>query len=244
MGYVTASLDTKKLRGSVGKGITVYTNDPVTPKVMLKVLAQVVGSVVVLPDERFVLGNVGHTRRFMERVVQKDPTETGKLKITDIRTSFPWLTAGARQLTENRPGERNRPGGRVGDWVVELKVDGSPGYSKQEGTVEFKTGLERQPVVSLPVRIDFRAPVNLSKRALELEGKQATDTVLLSVRRGLDPEQLTVQAEPESLKVELEKSGERMYKAHVEWRGGAATEGVVTFGLDQDRIELPVRMVP
>ncbi len=244
MGYVTASLDTKKLRGSVGKGITVYTNDPVTSKVMLKVFAQVVGSVVVLPDERFVLGNVGSTRRFMERLVQKDPTEKGELEISDIRTSFPWLTATARQLTENRPGARNRPGGRVGDWILELQVEGSPGYSKQEGTVEFKTGLERQPMVSLPVRIDFRAPVNLSKRAIELQGKPAKDTVLLSVRRGLDAEQLTVEAEPESLKVKLEKSGERMFKAHVEWSGGAATEGVVTFGLDQDRIELPVRMVP
>ncbi len=244
MGYVTATLNTKKLRGTVGKGITVYTNDPVTSKVMLKVVAKVVGSVVVLPDERFVLGNVGHTRRFMERLIQKDPTENGELKITGIETSFPWLKASARQLTEGRSGARNRPGGRAGDWLLELKVEGTPGYSKQEGTVEFKTGLERQPVVSLPVRIDFRAPVNLSKRALELQGKMATDTVLLSVRRGLDPEQLTVQAEPKSLKVELEKSGERMYKAHVEWRGGSATEGVVTFGLDQDRIELPVRMAP
>ncbi len=244
MGYVTASLDTKKLRGPVAKGITVYTNDPVTSQVMLKVAAKVVGSVIVLPDERFVLGNVGSTRRFMERLVQQDPTEKGKLKITDVATSFPWLKASARQLTESRPGSRNRPGGRAGDWLVELKVEGSPSYSKQEGTVEFKTGLERQPVVSLPVRIDFRSPVNLSKRALELQGKMATGTVLLSVRRGLDPEQLTVQAEPKSLNVELEKSGERTFKARVEWNGGSATEGVVTFGLDQDRVELPVRMAP
>ena len=56
-GHVTAKLDTTKLHGAVGRGITVRTDDPAKPALFLTVRGEIVGGVTILPDEVLQLNN-------------------------------------------------------------------------------------------------------------------------------------------------------------------------------------------
>jgi hypothetical protein len=239
-------LRTEKLRGQVGKGVNVYSNDPNTPTLRLTVRATVHGSVVVLPREYIGIGGPP-TRRGTSRVlVRQDPTEPGELKISDLKTSLPWLTAEALKLTEKRPPADGLPLGLPGDYLLEVKLGEKPETksTRTRAQVSFKTGLKRQPVVSIPVTVDLRPPVSLSQERLLLtppaEGEVTEKTVLVTVRVGLDPNRLTAEAQPESLKVELQQAGPRRFKAQVYWDGGKLEQGTITFKLGQESHKLPV----
>ena len=246
MGHLTVTLRTEKLRGQVGKGISVYSNDPETPSLRLTVRATVHGSVVVLPREYIGIG--GHSRRRgnSKVLVRKDPTESGELEISDLKTSLPWLTAEVRKLTEKRPPADGLPLGLPGDYLLEVKIGEKPETqrTRTRAQVSFKTGLKRQPVVSIPVTVDLRPPVSLSEGRLLLtppvEGEVTGKAVLVTVRAGLDPNLLKAEARPESLKVELIPAGPRRFKAQVYWDGGALEQGTVTFKVGSESHNLPV----
>jgi len=246
VGYLTTTLRTEKLKGQVGKGISVYSNDPETPHLRLTVRATVLGSVLVLPREYMSVGGRMMRAGNSMVLVRQDPTESGELKISDLKTSAPWLTAEAQKLEQKRPPSDGLPIGQPGDYLLEVKVGERPEISKSRirAEVSFKTGLKRQPVVSIPVTVDLRPPVNLSTERLLLtppaEGQIAEETVLVTVRPGLDPNRLEAKADPGSLKVELKPAGPRRFKAHVYWDGGALERGTITFKVGAERHTLPV----
>ena len=110
----------------------------------------------------------------------------------------------------------------------------------------FETGLKRQPKVSLPVVIDYSPIVTLSDRDVVLEpdeNGESTRTVLVSVRKGEDSKRLEVTASPAELFAEVEPSGSRGFKLILNWGGAAGGQGVVTFALDGETVELPVTKV-
>jgi hypothetical protein len=249
VGHITATLRTEKLKGKVGKGITVYSNDPETPTLRLSLRAVVLGSVVVLPREYIMIGGPSMSRGQSKVLVRQDPLETGTLEIKELRTSVPWLKAEATRLEQDRPPLDGLPLGRTGDYLVEVEVDGEPetrgGRARAELT--FKTGLKRQPQVAIPITVDLRPPVSLSTEKLILTppatGEITESTVLVTVRPGLDPNRLQAEAAPESLKVELKPAGPRRFKAHVSWDGGKLEQGEITFRVGTEKYKLPVQGV-
>ena len=76
VGQVIATLDTHKLRGSVGRGITVYTDDPRDPSLLLTIRAEVVGGASVLPQESLFLSGAGPGAAPGFLLVQREPSET------------------------------------------------------------------------------------------------------------------------------------------------------------------------
>lgn len=247
MGHLTATLRTEKLKGKVGKSITVYSNDPQTPTLRLSVRAVVIGSVIVLPREYISIGGPPMRRGSSKVLVRQDPMESGELRISDLKTSLPWLTVEAQKLEEKRPPSDGLPLGQPGDYLLEVKL-GEPTESptgRTRAQLTFKTGLKRQPEVTIPITVDLRPPVNLSTQRLLLappaEGEVAEGTVLVTVRPGLDPNKLQAEARPGALKVELEPAGPRRFKAHVFWDGAALAEGAITFMVGGERLKLPVQ---
>jgi len=243
VGYIDAELDTKKLHGSVGRGITVYTDDPQSPKVLLTVRAMVVGGVLVLPREMISLNTAAGAQNAPGVLVRRDSSETGELEIGELTTSVSWLAATAEALVEPRPAADGLPPGKPGDWLVMVRAESSVPYGQHRETLRFKTGLERQSEVSIPVLVLRRAPVRLSAEQVEFPAASEStsrQTVLLTVRRDLDPQDLRVETDPESLTVELEPSGRRGYKVHVSWQGEDRPHGAITFHVGQESYELPV----
>jgi hypothetical protein len=249
VGHLTATLHTEKLKGQIGKGVTVYSNDPTTPKIRLSVRAVVLGSVVVLPREYIMIGGPPVQAGRSKVLVRRDPLETGELEITDLKTSLPWLTATATKLEDKRPPSDGLPLGQPGDYLIEVKVEGEPDTKggRARGDLTFKTGLKRQPQVSIPVTVDLRPPVSLSTEKLLLnpppEGGVTESTVLVTVRPGLDPNRLVAEASPESLRVDLQLSGPRRFKAKISWDGGKLEHGMITFKIGTEQQTLPVQSV-
>jgi hypothetical protein len=240
-GRIRATVDTSTLSGFVGRGLTATTNDPVTPELYLTFHAHVVGSVILFPDETLQLESTAPGKSTAEVLIKRDPTESGgELRISDVRSSVPWLEARMERLTERRE-LAGLPPGSPGDYVLTLALgsDGDPGAVEQG--VTFRTDLPRQPEVTIPVHARFRPAVNLSTRDVTL-APGTTTTVLASVRKGLDPDALEVEAEPETLAVNLVRAGSRHYKLELTFAGSAPAEGSVWLQVGDERQRLPVRV--
>ena len=95
VGHIEATLDTKKLSGSVGRGITVYTDDPHSPKVFLTVRATVVGGVMVLPQEMIYLNSRARKQRPPMVLVRRGRVPSG-------------IRLGMQRRVPGRPGRRSR----------------------------------------------------------------------------------------------------------------------------------------
>jgi hypothetical protein len=245
VGALTATLDTKKLRGKVGRGITVYTNDPARPKIFLTVKANILASVQILPHHTVHLTNRRTGAETTRLLVRKDPTEQGTLELSDVSVSEPWLAVSATKLENPLPVLAGLPQAFSGDWLVELSLTGRPKYGRSQQELRFNTGLTREPQVKVAVVANLQPPVVVAPPRLQLaappDGRPAEGSVSLSIRPGLDPEALTAEARPAELSVELERMRTRFYKAHVRWNGEGPVDGAVTFQIGEESFELPVQ---
>jgi hypothetical protein len=243
VGYLNASLQTGKLRGSVGRGISVYTNDPQKAKLRLTIRAEVLSIVTLLPREIMAVSNAGPQRDRSRVLIRKDPNEPGELKITELSSSVPWVAAEATRLEEPRPAADGLPAGRPGDWLLAVNAVEPVRYERRRTEIKFKTGLQRQAEMTVPVMVDLRPPVNVSMREVRIQpprdGSPSTATVAVSLRRGLEGP-LAVEVEPELLSVELVKTGPRFYKAHVSWEEGELATGSIVFSVGEERVSVPV----
>lgn len=244
VGHVLATLETDELDGPVTKGVQVKTNDPRESQITLTLKALVVGSVELLPQPvifmRIRAGEPPVGRALIRRRADAD----GTLTVEGVTTSSETFVARAHRLDRPRPRGGGLPDGRVGDWVLEVRFrDDRPVFGPLRDTVHFRTGLARQPVATVTVKSELDPPVHLSTQALELasDGARGGRGILFaSMRRGLDPSRLRVEAVPEGLEVRLEKSGDRMFKIDVRWAGGPLVDGSLSFHVDDLTLSIPV----
>ena len=217
VGEVKATLDTSTLAGLVGKGVSITTNDPVVQIVQVVLRARVVGSVLMLPGYKGLLSNRQIETRSTPFLIRQEPGEVGKVHISEPRASVPWIDVEIRELTEKYPSDKGLPAGWPGDWllVATLKKDAPIGRFQE--TVRFKTGLRREPEVSLQIAVDLRPPVNLNTPGVSLVPGQP-QMVLASLRRDLDPQAVKLSA-PEGLSARTEPGRGRFFKIHLEWTG-------------------------
>jgi hypothetical protein len=242
VGFIDATLDTSKLRGEVGKGILVDTNDPSQARVVLTMKGAVISSTTLLPDDKIYLDNLHPDGVVQRRLVRGNPLDKGTLAIRQLQSSAPWLAVSARRLDAPLPETMGLPASRDGDWLLEVGVTGQIPYGAQSEKVTFVTGMERQPQVEIPVYARLLPPVNLASQTLVLEGdpSQVQETLVLSVRHGLEDQELRVESEPEALEVELEPAGGRSYKAHVRWAGARRENGTIRFRINGETYPVAV----
>jgi hypothetical protein len=243
------SVHTDNLQGIASKGVTVYTNDPTTPQVFLSVKLEVVGSIKLLPMDALQLHVRPGESTGGRLLVRKDPTETGELKVGDLKSSAPWLSLTATRLTEATPhGNDGLPPGSPGDWVLEARVkdDAPPLAGRRHETITFSTALPRQPTATLPVILDLKPPVNLPVERLSLKPGTtgpAEGSTFISVRADLDPTALKIETRPAGLEAQAEPSSSpRILTLHVKWKGGPLVGGVVTMTVGEEKVRLPVEV--
>lgn len=228
----------------MARTIAVDTNDPTRPHVTLTVRVSVLASVMVLPRESVHLTNL---RRGMERaslIIRRDPSESGEVALSGVQSSAEWISARVRRLDTPEAVAEGLPHSVPGDWLLEIDLTAAPPYGRSQQKVRFKTGLPRQPEVELPLLVDLRPPVNLPSDRLLLpaaaEGEVATHTLSFSLRNGVDPSGLSVEGEPETLDVEVDRSGPRGWQALVRWPEDGRQEGRITFRAGDETQSLPV----
>jgi hypothetical protein len=246
-GYVRAKLLTSQLHGPVTQPITVTTNDPAAPRIVLTLRAEVVTVVELLPASVMLLRDRGGPGPVGRVLVRRAAGVEGELAIRDLTASVPWLVPRATRLAAPRPRGDGLPEGRSGDWVIEVRfLDDRRRYGPQRGQLRFRTGLPAQPEAILDVESDFPPPVTLSTSRLVLSGTPGAvrGTAFASVREGLDPGLLRAESETAGLEVRLERTTGRMFKVDVRWGGAALADGAVRLGIGAEWVELPVAWSP
>ena len=244
MGFVSAILDTTQLQGSTVKGIIVKSNDPRNPNLILKVRSNILGSVEVLPQSVIYMRRRSDQAPVARCLIRQEPTERGTLSVSDLTTSDDWLVATAHKLEQSRPRRDGLPQGEPGDWVLEVRFpDERPVYGKLAGKVGFRTGLPRQPRVTVEVESNLEGPVSLSPPRLVLfpaADGEARGTVFVSVPEGVDAGDLRVVADPPELEVALQPTTRRLFKVNVRWSGGTLSNAAVNFIVDGETLRMPV----
>jgi hypothetical protein len=246
VGYVTATLSTETLNGRVAQGVSLMTNDPGSPATYLLVRAQVVTAVRILPEKQIVLRGTEGEPPVLRVVRRSADSGHGFFNIVGLRTSEPWISARASKVREAAPASGELPAVAPGDWILEVGLSGMPPFGKRREQVEFKTGLDRQPQVSLEVHTNRRAPVRMATERLVLPSRPGAveEELSFTVRNDLDPSGLRADASPEGLTVQLEPGSGQTMTARVRWKGGELADGVVAFRVDGELFELPVTSGP
>ena len=104
MGYLDVTLDTQTLRGSVGRAISVYTNDKTTPSLFLTLRATIRAGVELYPAPEVTLNNRNPERGSARLMIRKAITESGSLVVSDVMVSAAWLSVTVRPLEPDAPG--------------------------------------------------------------------------------------------------------------------------------------------
>lgn len=247
-GTVRVALDTTKQRRTTGRYVTVYSNDPVDPRLQLWVRATVVGSVIVQPGERIQLGNRRNQQMEPAVLIRQDPTESGELTVSNVVSSSEWLEVDVERVEDSLPPTDSLPAAEPGDYVLRFKLAEDSPFFRGKETVTFETGLSRESRRELTLYVSYDAPVELSTEQVELgvgaEGAPAKETVLVKVRPGLEGD-LTVEVDPPEMEVSLRDLGRRQYHADIRWTGGDRKVGSIYFVVGGERLRLPVvRQVP
>lgn len=251
VGKVTAQLKTENYRGTVEKAITVTSNDPKRATLVLRLKANIVGSVEILPRPGLAFPAGMAWDYSGKLVLRKDATEKGDLGVLDLATNAPWLVAKARRVEKvEAPDGPGLPEARPGDYVLDVSVtDDAPkvagGYQ-----VTFKTGLPREPQVTIPVSVVLQMPMRVMPSPLFLpepvgEGKGTQATIQAALRPGLGKEKLSAEASPEAFSVQLQPDGPRKYRALVAWKPTGEktpTEGNVVFRVGEESVTVLVRV--
>lgn len=223
--------------------MTVNTNDPLQPEIVLTVRADVVGSVFLRP-EKLSFGSARGPNQRNRILVTKDPTEEGKLEITDLRADLPWLRASARQVEVEEPGAEDFPPASPGDWVVEVRIEGEPPSGVSQSNVRFKTGLRREPEVAVPLSVAIIPPIVVQPQKLTVapaSGDRLVGTLLAVVRADLDAGLLTVEGTPEAVTVQTERQGDRRFVIIAKMpASGLTLDARLVLRLGPHSVEVPI----
>lgn len=250
VGTIKASVHTANYKGSIGKSVTVTHDDASQGPITLSMLAKIVGSVEVLPYPALQIAR--HRRGFEDPallLVRKDATEEGKLALSGLTASSPWLKVGFRNVTGDEPAVEGLPAAMAGDVVVSVQALSPPPGSHAE-TLTFKTGLKREPQVMIPVTVTVQPAVSLNSNDLILTPTAAspdgaTGQVLASLRDDLDPKSVVVSSDSPGFKVRVEPPGEPGFRVIVDWeRKGKnpPTETVIHIKVGGETTDLRVRV--
>jgi hypothetical protein len=148
-GKVHAVLDTTTFNGPISKGVSVFTNDPDTPKLELTIRAKV---------EPFVSVKPGYARYI---TVQGEPLEGNiaqtiwvpdgtSMDVTSVESPWPFLKVSFREAS---PEERaaNAAGAKGKVWRVEMALSNDAKVGALSDYVTIHTNHPKQKIVQIPV---------------------------------------------------------------------------------------------
>ena len=252
-GSIRASVHTTTYRGPISKQVTVEHDDKSQGPVQLTLSANIVGSVEILPFPGLQLAR--RRRGFATPallIVRQDVTEKGTLAMSDLAISAPWLKVSSRKVTADEGPTEGLPAAKPGDLILSVQAEDSAPVGSHVENLTFKTGLTREPAVTIPVTVYVQPVVSLQPNELILnpaaDSKQtASGQVLAALRDDVDPKSVTVKSESKDFSVRIDPSGAQAFRLLVDWSGKgkhAATSTKIHVSAGKETIDLPVRIAP
>ena len=206
-GKVHAVIDTTDFAGGISKGMTVLTNDPDNPRIVLTIKTLVEPAIFIRPGyARFIQAQSSEPGVVEQLIFTADFED---LKITEVKSPYPFLDVDLRPAAE----EERMDTGKGAQYVVTLTLDydAAPvgalaeyvrlttNHPKQEEVSIPISGFVRPMVVLTPDTADFgRIALDDPTKAtviLKNYGFQAIDLSLMpeSVPPGVDVEVAAVE---------------------------------------------------
>jgi hypothetical protein len=182
-GAVHAVVDTTNFAGAFSKSITVFTNDPETPKLQLAVRAEIEPYLFVQPGfARFIQPQGSAPGEVKEIIWTKSFDD---LKILELQSPYPYLTVSQRKAEGDEP----REGGTGPQWVVTLRFDyeAAPVGTLADWVV-IKTNHPRQSEIRIPVSGFVRPMIAVTPAEADFgEIEVAEPQVARMILRSFDP---------------------------------------------------------
>lgn len=194
-GKIHAVVDTTDFAGGIAKGMTVLTNDPNNPRIVLTIKAAVEPAIFLRPGfARFVQPRKSDPGTVEQIVFTRDMED---LKVLDAQSPYPFLAVDVRPAKDEERVEE----GTGNQWVVALTLD----YSKAPvgalaDFVRLTTNHPKQKEVGIPVSGFIRPMVVLTPSEADF-GRIVVDGdtgATLTLKNYAD-EDLAVSVETESL---------------------------------------------
>jgi len=144
-GTVRAHVDTDGFAGAISKGVTVLSNDPTNPRVVLTIHADVQADVLLAPTyARILQVQTLDAAKTKVRLWCEDGTA---LEIRGVHPPKPWIQASAHRA-EAAELDADKPGPQ---WIVEVALTGDAPLGPLGESIALDTNHPRQPVVELPL---------------------------------------------------------------------------------------------
>ena len=160
-GKIVLTVDTKSFRSAISKTAVVLSNDPNTPELTLKVLANVKGLVKAEPSEYLNI----HTTKGQRGV--------GEVRLVSENAAFRPASATATEYLSATLSPDSEPG----RWKLLVTSEATAPVGLLVGTVTVKTGIPEEPEFRIAVSGLVRPPGQAAGNA-EAEPKTPSDSAL------------------------------------------------------------------
>jgi hypothetical protein len=182
-------------------------------------------------------------------LIRKDPTEQGTMAIEDLAVTATWLKITQRAVTAKEPAVEGLPEAVPGDVILSALVEGAP-VGTSAATITFKTGLAREPKITIPVTVNVMPVVTLQPNNLilsptEASPEDASGQVLASLREDIDPKSVSIVSDAPAFVPRIEPPGQRAFRVIVDWVGkgeNPPTETTIHIRAGAETINLPVKV--
>ena len=242
------TVKTAGYQGKVTKTVALKSDDPVRPDVTLSIRMVLVGSVILMPSDKLLLRYRRDQPATGSLLIRQDPTEAGTLSITGLASSEPWLKVRVRTVE----GEESREGGFKavpGDFILEADVPVSPGAGLHRAGVTFRTGLPREPVITIQVTVTARAFGSASTQRLLLQRETPDGLVkgqmIFRLLGETDPETVEVGITPDRYTAEVQVLNPGQLQVLVaedpdKGNGEPLPDGMLKFTRGAETVSVPV----
>lgn len=200
---VKATLSTKHRHGTLRKAVTVTSNDPKTPKLILTLKGEVVADIVVKPDY-FFLGRLKKGER-AEKTFSAVSSDPERIKILSVKIDHDRFTLQPSPDVET-----------TGNYTLRFKGGRELGTINTAVDIRYRSDQERHTRV--PVRLEVIGDLIYTPyiRFFEREGKFPIREVTFSSRSG-KPVLLKSARDPQGLlKLTIDRSDKKRPKVRVE----------------------------
>ena len=202
-----AKVNFKGKRGSQSKKVTIISNDPENPKMVLKIIAQVVADVDVIPKRVDI--TTTSSRKGGEREVQVVNKGEAPLNITKVTSSNKSFEFKQETVEEGR--------------LHKILVTAVPPFAQTsvKGSVIIRTDHPKYPTISVPVQVRVVSDVVVVPRVINVPDDGRTTTpvsfrLALRTRSGRDFKILGVEPPLDSVKVDVIPLGTNSYRLDVQ----------------------------
>ncbi len=159
-GNIPVSFNSGRFSGPIQKNVTIVTNDPINPRTVVKIKADVIVDIMTKPPTVFINNLKRGESNSQEILVSTERLE--KLELSEVKADQPFIATAME---------------RVDDKTVKLivTVDGSKipaSESRLRGFVTFNTNSQSQPTVKTNVNVLVENPVTAQPSSIYMFGSK------------------------------------------------------------------------